>query len=49
MLTDLQSALSHQANDIPPVLQPKRVQARLCDHTLGLTDYQILSSARDSS
>ena len=35
MLTDLQSALSHQADDIPPVLQPQRVQARLCDHTLG--------------
>jgi len=33
--TDLQSALSHQANDVPPVLQPQRVQPRLCDHTLG--------------
>ncbi len=33
-LTDLQGALSHQADDVPPILQPQRVQPRLCDHTL---------------
>ena len=35
MLSDLQSALSYQANDVPPVLQPQRVQPWLCDHTFG--------------